>query len=390
MAVQAAVAVLLARLGAGTDIPLGMAVAGRGDQALDGLAGFFVNTLVLRADVSGDPSLAEVIGRVREADLAAFAHQDLPFEQLVEALAPERSLARNPLFQVMTVFQNAPRQDWQLPGVEVSWTGAETGALRVDLSFYAWEQRDRGDAPAGIAGYAEFAADLFDAGTAEAIAGRLARVLAQVAADPQVRVSQVEILDPAERRQLLGQWNDTARPVPDVTLAGLFEAQAARTPHAPAVRWGGGELSYAELDAAASSWRGTDRAGGRARAGGGGSGAAVGADGDRATGGAKAGAAYLPVDADYPADRIGFMLADAGPVAVLTTTAVAGLAALDGLARVVLDDPGVAAAVAACPASGPGDRDGWRRCGRRIRRMCSIRRGRPGLRRGWRGRTGGW
>ena len=159
-------------------------MAGRPDQALDGLVGFFVNTLVLRADVAGDPSLAEVIGRVREADLAAFAHQDLPFEQLVEALAPERSLARNPLFQVMVVFQNAPRQDWQLPGLKVSSAAARTEAARFDLFFHAWEQRDGAGAPAGLAGRLEYAADLFDAATAEAIARRLARVLEQVAADP--------------------------------------------------------------------------------------------------------------------------------------------------------------------------------------------------------------
>jgi hypothetical protein len=206
MVVQAAVAVLLARLGAGTDIPLGMAVAGRGDPALDGLVGFFMNTLVLRADVAGDPSLAEMIARVREADLAAFAHQDLPFEQLVDALAPERSLARHPLFQVMVVFQNAPRQDWRLPGLEVTLAGAGTGGARFDLLVNVWEQRGPGGVPAGLAGTVEYAADLFDAGTAEQIAGRLVRVLEQVAADPGLRVSQVELMDADEQRRLLQEW----------------------------------------------------------------------------------------------------------------------------------------------------------------------------------------
>ena len=214
MVAQAAVAVLLARLGAGTDIPVGMAVAGRGHQALDELVGFFVNALVLRTDVAGDPSLADVIARVRQADLAAFAHQDLPFEQLVDALAPERSLARNPLFQVMLAFQNGPEQDWQLPGLDVSPVPAGTGGARFDLLFNVWEQRAREGAPAGLAGILEFAADLFDAGTAEAIAGRLVRILEQVAADPEVRVSQVELLDAAERRQLVEQWAKTPVPVP--------------------------------------------------------------------------------------------------------------------------------------------------------------------------------
>jgi SAM-dependent methyltransferase/acyl carrier protein len=206
MAVQAAVAVLLHRLGAGSDIPLGMTVAGRPDQALDGLVGFFMNTLVLRADMSGDPSLAEVIGRVREADLAAFAHQDLPFDQLVQALAPERTLARHPLFQVMVVFQNAPRQDWQLPGLEVTLTGTQTGGARFDLLVNMWEQHGHEGVPTGLAGSLDYAADLFNAGTAEQIARRLVRVLEQVAADPQMRVSQVELMDADEQRRLLEEW----------------------------------------------------------------------------------------------------------------------------------------------------------------------------------------
>ena len=359
MAVQAAVAVLLARLGAGTDIPVGTAVAGRPDQALDGLVGFFVNTLVLRTDLSGDPSLGEVIGRVREAELAGLAHQDLPFDQLVEALTPERSLARHPLFQVMMVFQNVPRQPWQLPGLDVSRVGAGTGALRVDLSFYVWEQQGPGGVPAGLAGILEYADELFDASTAEAIADRLVRILEQVAADPEVQISRVELLDAAERRQLTERWNDTARAVPPASVAGLVEAQAARSPGAPAVVCGDVVLSYAELDAAASRLAryliglgaGPERV------------VAVAVERSAAMVTAllavlKSGAAYLPIDPDYPAERIGFMLTDARPVAVLTTAAVAaGLVVPDGVARVVLDDPRVAARVAGCPAAGPGDRD---------------------------------
>ena len=299
MAVQAAVAVLLARLGAGTDIPVGTAVAGRPDQALDGLVGFFVNTLVLRTDLSGDPSLGEVIGRVREAELAGLAHQDLPFDQLVEALTPERSLARHPLFQVMMVFQNVPRQPWRLPGLDVSRVGAGTGALRVDLSFYVWEQQGPGGVPAGLAGILEYADELFDASTAEAIADRLVRILEQVAADPEVQISRVELLDAAERRQLTERWNDTARAVPPVSVAALVEAQAARSPGAPAVVCGDVVLSYAELDAAASRLaRYLIGLRGRARAGRGGGGGTLRGDGDSAAGGAQ-------IRRGLPADRPG-------------------------------------------------------------------------------------
>ena len=368
MAVQTAVAVLLARLGAGTDIPVGMPVAGRPDPALDGLVGLFLNTLVLRADVSGDPSLAEVIGRVREADLAGFAHQDLPFEQLVDALAPERSLGHNPLFQVMLTFQNAPRQSWQLPGLRVAPAraegsgviGAGTGGAKLDLLFHAWERRAPGGGVAGLEGNVEFAADLFGQQTADAVVGRLVRVLEQVAADPQVRVSEVGLLDAAERHQLAGDWNDTARPVPDATLAGLFEARVARSGDAVALRWDGGTLSFAELDAAANRLAhhliglraGPERV--------------VGLVLERSAevvtamlAVAKAGAAYLPVDPGYPPERIGLMLADADAALVLTTAKAAAAlpASAHGVRVIVLDDPEVAAAVAGCPSRSPDDAD---------------------------------
>ncbi|MGH3070488.1 MAG: amino acid adenylation domain-containing protein, partial [Streptosporangiaceae bacterium] len=222
MVVQAGLAVLLSRLGAGTDIPVGVPVAGRGDEALADLVGLFVNTLVLRADLSGDPGFTELVRRVREADLAAYAHQDLPFERLVEDLGPARSASRNPLFQVMLAFQDLPREAWRLPGLRAVPLLADVGASRVDLSFMLAERRGRDGAPAGVQGVVEYSADLFDAGTAEALAARLVRVLEQVAADPGRRVSQVDILGAAERRQVLAGWNDTARPVPAATLPELF------------------------------------------------------------------------------------------------------------------------------------------------------------------------
>src|SRR5262249_13098804 len=153
MVVQAAIAVLLSRVGAGQDIPVGTPVAGRGDAALDDLIGFFVNTLVLRTDVSGDPSFAELVKRVRETDLAAYAHQDVPFERLVEELSPARSLARHPLFQVMLTFQNAPQGSaWELPALTVRPERSGGNAAKFDLSFTVGERRGDDGVPAGIEG----------------------------------------------------------------------------------------------------------------------------------------------------------------------------------------------------------------------------------------------
>ena len=253
MVVQAALAVLLSRHGGGDDIPLGTSVAGRGDAALDNLVGFFLNTLVLRTNLSGDPTFAELVSRVRDADLAAYAHQDLPFEHLVEALSPGRSLTRHPLFQVMLTFQNIPEDQqatWQLTGLSAQQAAPGTGPVKIDLAVTLWERRDAAGAPVGLEGGIQFAVDLFDRGTAEALAERLAGVLGQVAADPGLRVSQMQVLSPGERRQIVSEWNDTATELPGLTLSELVGAQVARTPDAPAVVCGDVVWSYADLDAA--------------------------------------------------------------------------------------------------------------------------------------------
>ncbi|MFK4273134.1 amino acid adenylation domain-containing protein, partial [Streptomyces milbemycinicus] len=225
MVVQAALAVVLTRMGAGTDIPIGTPVAGRTDDALDDLVGFFVNTLVLRTDVSGDPTFRELVGRVRETDLAAFAHQDVPFERLVEVLNPQRSMARHPLFQVMLSFQNNTRPDLTMPGLDT--TDQPLGAVTVkfDLTVNLSELRAGDDGPGGLSGHVDYRTDLFDAASMEALAGRLVRVLESVTADPDLPVSRIDVLGDAERHQVLTLWNDTAHPLPDTLLPQLFEAQ---------------------------------------------------------------------------------------------------------------------------------------------------------------------
>ncbi|MFF3327923.1 condensation domain-containing protein, partial [Streptomyces sp. NPDC002889] len=168
---HAALGVLLSRLGAGTDLPIGTAIAGRGDAALDDLAGFFVNTLVLRTDTSADPSFTDLLARVRETDLAAYAHQDVPFERLVDDLNPSRSLSRNPLFQVMLAVQSLAPAQWELPGLQTGPVPAQgEPAARFDLSVTLVEKRDAAGAPAGIGGGIQYAADLFDEVTVRGLA----------------------------------------------------------------------------------------------------------------------------------------------------------------------------------------------------------------------------
>ncbi|MFI9387082.1 amino acid adenylation domain-containing protein [Kutzneria sp. NPDC052558] len=332
MVVQAAIAVLMAKLGAGTDIPIGAAVSGRGDDALDGVIGFFVNTLVLRTDLSGDPTFAQLLARVRQTDLDAYAHQDVPFERLVEAVNPARSLARHPLFQVMLTYQDPDEGEFALAGLRTRLDRAGAGSAKVDLSFHLQETFTADGRPDGVDGLVEFATALFDRDTAQAIADRLVHALAALVAEPTRPVGLVDVLSPQERRLVITDWNDTAHPVVPAHLPALIEAQAARTPHAAAVRHDGDSLTYQQLNEAANrlarrlveSGVGPERFVGVAMA--------------RSVrlvvtllAVLKAGAAYLPIDTSYPAERIKFMLDDVRPVLVLDDEPIdtKGLSAAD-------------------------------------------------------------
>ncbi|WP_328718508.1 amino acid adenylation domain-containing protein [Streptomyces sp. NBC_00247] len=350
MVLQAALAALFSRLGAGTDIPLGTGVAGRTDDALDDLVGFFVNTLVLRTDVSGDPTFAELLDRVKEADLSAFAHQDVPFDRLVEVLNPERSLARHPLFQVMLTLQNTAEPDLDLPGITPSVEEVSSAVAKFDLSFGLAPDFDAEGRPAGLTGEVEYAQDLFDAETVLALGARFGRVLAQVAADPGRRVGTLELLDPAETALHLDRWGTGPRTAPRSSLPELLARQVASTPGAPAVVGDGESLTYAQLDARSHQWAHYLRGRGVT------AGTPVALLLDRSVdlvvaelAVVKAGGFYVPLHDAHPAERLSWIVRDAQAPLLLTDRAELpeGLAAETSC--VVLGE--VAAEVAALPAT---------------------------------------
>ncbi|XVS67405.1 amino acid adenylation domain-containing protein [Actinosynnema sp. CA-299493] len=319
MVLHAAVAALLTRLGAGADIPLGTAVAGRSDEVLDDLVGFFVNTVVLRTDTSGDPTFRELLERVRQTDLAALAHQDVPFERLVEVLNPRRSLARHPLFQVMLVLQNTPDPDVELPGLDVAVADLRTAVAKFDLWFDLYETRDDNGAVTGVAGALEYALDLFDEATARRLVTRLGTLLAAVAADPATSLGRLDLLTAEERHAELVTWNDTARHVDATSLAARFEARAAATPDALAVVSDTGSLTYGQLDAEADRWAH------RLAAAGVGAETPVALLVDRSPALVvvilavlKAGGYYVPLHESYPVERLDFVLADLGAPVLVT------------------------------------------------------------------------
>src|SRR5947208_2007372 len=355
MVLQAGLAGLLSRLGAGDDIAIGSPIAGRTDRATEEMVGFFVNTLVLRTDLSGDPSFAEVLARVREVALGAYAHQDVPFEHLVEVLNPARSMAHHPLFQVMLALGNTPGAAGGLAGLRVAGVEADTGVAKFDLSVLLTEARGHDGSPQGVAGVIEYAGDLFDPAGVEALWQRLLVLLEAAVADPDRALRRIDILSAAERTRLLVEVNDTAAGLPAAGLPELFEAQVRRSPDAPALSFGETTLSYAELNARANALA-HDLIG-----------RGVGPESVVALapprclelvvailGVLKAGGAYLPVDPAYPAGRIASMLADAAPALVLATSATR--ASLPAGARIlVLDDPGVVAGLEGRPGTDPTD-----------------------------------
>jgi amino acid adenylation domain-containing protein len=318
MTLLAAFLTLLHRYTAQPDIILGMPSAGRNRAEIENLIGFFVNTLVLRTDLSGNPSFRELLGRVREVALGAYAHQDVPFERLVEELQPERALSRHPFFQVMFNLQTDTKEQPAARGLELSLIDKHIGQqARFDLEFHLWSVPDE-----GISGPLIYSVDLFEAPTIARLLGHFETLLESITADPETRLSNLRLLTEAEERQILVEWNDTRRDYPhDASLQQLFEQQAARTPDEIAVSYphAGLRLSYGELNARAN------RLAHYLRRRGVGPDVAVGLLMERSVamivgllGILKAGGAYVPLDTGYPQSRLRFMLRDAGARLLLT------------------------------------------------------------------------
>ncbi|MEV0250499.1 non-ribosomal peptide synthase/polyketide synthase, partial [Nocardia sp. NPDC050712] len=324
MVCNAALAVLLARLSGGDDIAVGTPIAGRGERELDDLIGMFVNTLVFRTHVRPEASFTELLAEVRERNLEAYAHADVPFERLVEVLNPVRSAARSPLFQVGLSFQNLAQTTFELPGLTVSGVDFDTWLAKTDLHVTLTDRYAEDGTPAEILAEFGYATDLFDAPTALGFAERFVRVLDAVIADETAPVGSIDLLAAAEGDRILDAWNATDHPVDaNATLVSLLDATVAANPDgvalvadAPAGR---AELTYAELDAR------VNRLARQLIAAGVGPEARVALALRRSVdlvvamyAVARAGGAYVPVDPDQPAERIAYILETAAPVCVLT------------------------------------------------------------------------
>ncbi|WP_186241136.1 non-ribosomal peptide synthetase [Mycobacterium simulans] len=252
MVLHAALALLLSRLSGELDVVIGTVVANRGDVRMHDLIGFFVNVLVLRCDISGDPTLQELLQRVKRADLQAYEHQDLPFDLLVDLLQPERSGAHTPFFQVVLTLQNAPRRELALPGIAVEELQASTGASQFDFTLSMTETSDHSGAPNGIEAVVEHRTSLFSHDDVARIVSRFVLVLQAFVENLQTRGSEIELLDPAERKVLLSDWNDTNITCGHKCWPELFEEQTRRAPHRVVITSADREISYHDLNEAAN------------------------------------------------------------------------------------------------------------------------------------------
>jgi len=314
MTIDAVFALLLGRMARQEDVLIGTPIANRHRTEVEPLIGFFVNTLVLRHDLSGNPTFRELLARNRRMALDAYVHQDLPFERLVDELAPERDLSRNPIFQVMFALHNTPIRERVLPELTIQDLAAERISAQFDIVLDVWET------PIGLKSVLEFATDLFDAPTISRMAGHLHQLLTAVVAAPDTPINQLPWLSDHERTELLDTFNDTAMPYPDHhTLGQLITEQAAATPERIAGVHRGQRLTYAELDQRANLLAHQLITLGAGR------GTFVGLLDERGldfliglVAILKAGAAFIPIDPSYPADRVQHMISDSGVSTLIT------------------------------------------------------------------------
>ena len=314
MTLFAAFVTLLYRYTGEEDIVVGTPIAGRNRPEIEGIIGLFVNTLVLRTDLSGDPSFEQLLNRVREVSLQAYAHQDLPFEKLVDALQPERSLSHLPLFQVLFDLLNVPIASLDLPEITVSSFPVETGTAKFDLALSIE------NTSSGLITEWEYNSDLFDDSTIARMAGNFQTLVTGIVANPQQPISQLPLLTEIEQHQLLVEWNNTQVDYPlDKGIHQLFEEQVERNPDAVAVESEDEQLTYTELNARAN------QVAHHLRTLGVGPEVLVGICVERSPlmliglwGILKAGGAYVPLDPAYPADRLAYMLNDSQAKVLLT------------------------------------------------------------------------
>lgn len=334
MVLLAAFQTILSRWSGQDDIVIGSPIAGRTLRQTEGLVGFFVNTLALRINSAGNPTFADLIRRVRDFTLNAYAHQDLPLEKVVAELALERDLGRQPLFQTMLVLQNAPGAALHLGELELSMEEIEHRGAKFDLTLSIAET------PGGLRGSLEYAVDLFDAATIDRFAGHLAAIIGQIATDPAIHVDDIQLVAPAEHRDLMVAGGvQTSDSHEGLCIHQLFAAQSARTPDAIAVEYEGGTLTYRELD------RRANQLAHHLQALDVGPEIIIGLCVERSLemvvgvlGILKAGGAYLPLDPSYPTERLTYMVENAQvPVLVTVSSLADRLPPRDGLALVYLD-----------------------------------------------------